>query len=122
MITQISKRLHRLNSYDNIYVICFLICVISILISGCAEKSDEDTARIETPELEQKILSFNLANYEEDGSKKWELKGDSANVMTDIIYLANILVDIHEEPQIKPDNYTYQECNTYQFGRTEAYN
>ena len=87
MITQIFTRLHRLGFYGgNIRVISFLICVIIFLASGCSRDSGSNVVSEDVPEVEQKIISFNLSNYAEDGSKKWELRGDSANVLSEIIY------------------------------------
>ena len=74
-----------------------IISSLALLVSGCAKETiDEETT--EAMELEQKIISFNLANYTEDGSKKWELTGESADILAEIIYLDNILVNNYQDP------------------------
>jgi LPS export ABC transporter protein LptC len=51
-------------------------------------------------ELEQKILSFELANYADSGIKKWNLKGDSADVLAEIVNLSNINMETYDDPKI----------------------
>lgn len=63
-----------------------------------AEKAKELAK--EMPQLEQKILSFELANYAEDGAKKWNLKGDSADILAEVINLENIDMETYDEPRI----------------------
>lgn len=80
--------------------LCAVVLFLAFLAAGCAEKPNSlDTS--EMPDMDQKILSFNLANYGEDGTKKWNLTGDSADILAEIIYLNNILVDTYEEPKSK---------------------
>ncbi len=56
---------------------------------------------VEMPqEVEQKILSFDLVNYGEDGTKKWLLKGDSADILAEIVNLSNINMETYDDPQI----------------------
>lgn len=50
--------------------------------------------------LEQKILSFELANYADNGIKKWSLKGDSADILAEIVNLSNIHMVTYDEPKI----------------------
>ncbi|NQT06973.1 MAG: LPS export ABC transporter periplasmic protein LptC [Candidatus Omnitrophica bacterium] len=50
--------------------------------------------------VEQKILSFDLSNYAEDGSKKWQLKGDSADVLSEIVNLNNIVMETYDDPKV----------------------
>lgn len=50
--------------------------------------------------LEQKILSFDLANYAEDGRKKWLLRGDSADIFAEIVNLRNISMETYDEPKM----------------------
>jgi len=77
-----------------------IIGSLTLLFSGCGKKTiDEETTR--AMELEQKIVAFNLANYTKDGGKKWELKGESADILAEIIYLENILVNNYQDPPSK---------------------
>ena len=81
-------------------------CVISVLfvlilaLSGCSKDSGAKVPQDEILDMDQKILSFKLANHSETGSKKWVLKGDSANILSDVIFLTNIRAKTFDEPQI----------------------
>ncbi len=50
--------------------------------------------------LEQKILSFDMVSYAEDGTKKWKLEGDSADILAEIVNLSNIHMETFDEPKI----------------------
>jgi len=50
--------------------------------------------------LEQKILSFELANYGEDGNKKWKLKGESADILSEVVNLSSINMETYDQPKI----------------------
>ena len=86
-----------------IAILCFMLS-----FTGCSKKIDE-SATSDAPELEQKIVSFNLTNYTEKGGKKWELRGETANIMEEIIYLTSISANTYDEPSIKliSDDGTY---------------
>ena len=87
-----------------------LFFFIAMAISGCSKNPVyEATDSSEVPEMEQKIISFNLSNYSDNGSRKWELRGDSANIMSEIIYLTNISVESYDKPKINltSDNGNY---------------
>ncbi len=64
-------------------------------------------------QLEQKILVFDLVNYAESGSKKWQLKGDSADIMAEIVNLSNINIVTYDDPSITLTSYegTYNRRN-----------
>lgn len=50
--------------------------------------------------VKQKILAFDLSNYAEDGTRKWRLKGDSADIFAEIVNLNNIDMETYDEPKI----------------------
>lgn len=78
-------------------VIIFLLIINAIQFWGCAKKEipDEKTAKEpdknERGDADQQVLQFNLAGYAEDGKKKWEVLGESANVVADIVKIDNIV-------------------------------
>lgn len=51
--------------------------------AGDAQSQDDMSAR----GIAQKILSFNLEGYRDNGEKKWEIKGSSANILANVITL-----------------------------------
>lgn len=67
------------------------IMLISSSIGRYRTAKEQALAMKEMPEkLEQQILSFDLSNYGADGIKKWNLKGDSADILAEVVNLNNI--------------------------------
>ena len=46
---------------------------------------------------EQKILSFDMVGYSKDGRKKWDIQGQSANVVSDTVILSEIEANAYNE-------------------------
>lgn len=75
------------------FFIAFLM-ISGILFYGCAKKEKpiiKEAEKMPEAGVDQKVLSFNLAGYAEDGKKKWEVLGESANVIADIVNMDNIV-------------------------------
>ncbi|MDD5449125.1 MAG: LPS export ABC transporter periplasmic protein LptC [Candidatus Omnitrophica bacterium] len=78
-------------------LISILLMIIISLGTGCAKRtpaagdtvSKEDISDDEATDqsLAQKILSFNLEGYHDDGTKKWELNGACADILSNVIKL-----------------------------------
>ncbi|MDB4349471.1 LPS export ABC transporter periplasmic protein LptC [Omnitrophica bacterium] len=84
-----------------------IVLVSSVIIAGLVffgrgKTPPERASRMdEMPrELDQKILSFELANYSDNGIKSWKLKGDSADILAEIVNLSNIDMETYDEPRI----------------------
>lgn len=74
----------------------FLGLALILNINGCGrEKSAEENAEEQgqlNENTEQKILTFSLSGYSEGGKRNWDLKGDSADVLTtNVVLLDNVL-------------------------------
>ena len=53
-------------------------------------------------EADQKMLDFSLAGYTQRGKKSWEVKGNSADILTDIVKLTDVVANVYgEEENIK---------------------
>lgn len=103
-----------------IFVVSAILIIISF--SGCTKKTpEESTKKQEAPETvevagfaqapedteqkaklgglseEQKILSFDMAGYTEDGRKKWDIKGKSADIVSDTIILTDIEANAYND-------------------------
>lgn len=85
-------------------VILAVFFIVMALSSGCGQKEREakkTPAEVSQSSLEenflednseQKILTFSLAGYSAEGEKNWDLKGDSADVLTNnVVLLDNVL-------------------------------
>lgn len=75
----------------------FMSCVV-FLSAGCAKKSRDmaaggglksssDEEDMPPQSIGQKILSFNLEGYRDNGQKKWELNGANADILSSTIKL-----------------------------------
>lgn len=61
---------------------------LSVIISGCAGDKEPkvEVAALDdevSGEASQKIMDFFLEGYNDDGTKKWDVKGDSADMLPD---------------------------------------
>lgn len=76
-----------------------LIMIVMSLEIGCAKKkpsspdelaselSEESDDEMTSQNIAQKILSFNLEGYRDNGQKKWELNGACADILSNVIKL-----------------------------------
>jgi LPS export ABC transporter protein LptC len=81
-------------------VAVLLLYCIAVLARNKVTPGQESRSDSVPEELEQKIVSFELSNYAEDGSKKWNLKGDSADILAEVVNLSNIEMDTYDDPKI----------------------
>lgn len=89
----------------------FVITLTFFLVSGCSESKKPEEAPVSSePEtvtnsgldnnLEQKVLNFSLSGTE-DGLKKWDIEGDSADFLTsNIIELSKIKGKIYTKDNV----------------------
>lgn len=77
-----------------------LVLILAFILSGCAAKppKEAEAPPEETPaEGEGKIMSFSLAGYEKSGKKKWEIEGRSADIMTEVVNLTDVMAKAYGE-------------------------
>lgn len=53
----------------------------------------------EPQEADQKMLDFSLAGYTQTGKKSWEIKGNSADIFSDIVKLTTINANVYGEEE-----------------------
>lgn len=81
------------------FFIIFLVFLSILVVVSCqkkAERSPEEEAYTAQDVLddgtEQKILTFSLSGYADGGSRSWDVKGDSADMLaTNVVLLKNVL-------------------------------
>lgn len=85
--------------------------ILSLLISaslffGCAKKEialpppseqEKESAEEEQEGSEGRIMTFSLTGFTEVGEKKWEIEGESADIMSDKVVLENVKVTAYSE-------------------------
>ncbi|MEA3305390.1 MAG: LPS export ABC transporter periplasmic protein LptC [Candidatus Omnitrophota bacterium] len=87
------------------------IIITIVLLGGCAEKMpgppplsvSEDSGKekkVSGLDEEQKILSFDMTGYTKDGKKKWDIKGKSADIVSDTIILNSIEANVYSEERL----------------------
>ncbi|MFH0838991.1 MAG: LPS export ABC transporter periplasmic protein LptC [Candidatus Omnitrophota bacterium] len=77
--------------YTLVYV--FIVLISLSYLCGCSNNNTIDSKYQDDKLLssEDKIMSFNLAGFTETGKKKWEVEGESANILDNIVNLTNII-------------------------------
>ncbi len=75
-----------------------IFCVVAFLFVGCESKP----VKVATPSPEgsaadQKVMSFSLSGYEKNGKKKWEVEGKSADIMTEVVNLTDVVAKAYGE-------------------------
>ena len=55
---------------------------------------------IEADEAEQKFLGFHLTGVSSGGDKTWEVRGESADIFTDVVKLTNIVANVYGEEEM----------------------
>ncbi len=86
-----------------VQLIIMLILCAAVLQLGCAKRRETASSKsrlnikkaadeIPPPNVMQKILSFNLEGYRDNGEKKWELNGACADIFSNVIKLDYVTV------------------------------
>jgi len=89
-------------------IIAIFLFILAVLVSGCSasnpkeskaliEKDKPEGSSSKAQDLDQKVLSFNLEGYTEQGQKKWEIAGESADVVLDEVNLKKIVAKVYNE-------------------------
>lgn len=80
-----------------------LVLTLAFLGFGCAKKKQipeftrNDEEEVQDQTIGQKILSFNLEGYRDNGEKKWELSGTCADILSNVIKLDYITAKAYGE-------------------------
>jgi len=85
-------------------LLTFLI-IAMLVLSGCAAKEEtaskpEETETLEGKDIGQKVLKFDLTSYADRGAKRWEVKGESADMVDDLVELKNITATTYGKKNI----------------------
>jgi len=85
-------------------ILIFSIIAI-VVLSGCATKEEtaskpEEAEILEGKDIDQKVLKFDLTSYTDKGGKRWEVKGESANMVDDVVELKNITATTYGKENI----------------------
>lgn len=88
------------------YFILSLLVSVSLFSVGCAKKEiavappaeeENEGAEEELEDSEGRITTFSLTGFTEKGEKKWEIEGESADIMSDKVILENVKVSANSE-------------------------
>ncbi|HOW34923.1 MAG TPA: LPS export ABC transporter periplasmic protein LptC [Candidatus Omnitrophota bacterium] len=71
-----------------------------ILLSGGVLIRAEDSSQPAAQQSNQQFQGFDLAGYKDGGQKAWDIKGDRADILGDIIKLTDIVANAYGEEQM----------------------
>lgn len=77
------------------FFVAIPVMILILSIDGCGKGKTAEENSAETllgEQTDQKILTFSLFGYSDGGKRSWDLKGDSADVLTtNVVLLDNVL-------------------------------
>lgn len=71
------------------------VCCAALIFSGAG--SAEESSLLPSGTVGQQFEGFNLQGYTDGGNKSWDVSGDTANIMGNIIRLTNIDANMYGE-------------------------
>lgn len=77
--------------------------------------STESQIKLEIPNEEQKILSFDMTGFAQDGKKKWDIQGKSADIVSDTVILRDIEANAYSKDrtiELQANNGVYDKQNS----------
>ena len=79
------------------------LSVVAVLMSGMMLQAEDVS---QSSNQSQEFQGFNLTGYTDAGQKKWDVQGDRADILGDVVKLTNIVAKAYGEEQV---NLTAQE-------------
>jgi lipopolysaccharide export system protein LptA len=90
-----------------------MIFVMVAIIWACDSRAEKEA--VKTDSIQHKVLSFNLEGLTEKGEKKWDIKGESAEAVSeDEVRLSNIIAKTYGDEAsavITADNGVYNKAS-----------
>ena len=102
-------------------ILSLAVVLISVLSGFCYAAQDTLTGSNASNATEAvagappQMLDFDLASYGDAGKKKWDLKGESADMLTDVVKLSNIEANFYgneEDMNLKAEKGDYDKANS----------
>ncbi len=79
--------------------VLFFLFVLSFGLDAGQKKPPQKQDIAESGPGEQKIMDFSLAGYTQKGKKSWEVKGNSADIFSDIVRLSAVTANVYGEEE-----------------------
>lgn len=79
-----------------------LFFVFSLSFNLDAAQKEKPTAKLQNQpqqEAEQKMMDFSLAGYTQRGKKSWEVKGNSADIFSDVVRLTDVNANVYGDEE-----------------------
>lgn len=67
------------------------------VLERAGQNTQEEKAAAQSPD--QKMNDFSLSGYTQQGKKSWEIKGDSADIFSDVVKLNSVDADLYGEKE-----------------------
>lgn len=85
-----------------ILCVLFFLFALSFTLDAGQKKPPKKKEAADSGQGEQKMLDFSLCGFSQKGKKSWEVRGNSADIFTDIVRLTTVTADVFgEEENIK---------------------
>ena len=95
--------------------LCALLFLLGISFAlDAAQKQPLPQTKAQSPEADQKMMDFSLCGYSQRGKKSWEVKGNSADIFTDIVRLTSVTANVYGEEEkvnLTSDTGTYDKAS-----------
>ncbi|MCK4925805.1 LPS export ABC transporter periplasmic protein LptC [Candidatus Aerophobetes bacterium] len=82
------------------FFLAILIFAVLLLLSGCAEKKREPSAKEKEEPLLLEAQGVSLVGWDEEGRKSWELQADSGRQFVNRMILTRVKVKLLEEGKL----------------------
>lgn len=82
------------------FIALFFFFILSFALDAAQKKPAEKPKPADSNmEADQKMMDFSLSGYTQKGKKSWEVKGNSADIFSDIVRLTSITANVYGEEE-----------------------
>ena len=84
------------------FLVFIFLFGLSFALEARQKKPPKSAENADSGPGEQKMMDFSLCGYTQRGKKSWQVKGDSADIFSDIVRLNSVTANVYgEEENIK---------------------
>lgn len=89
----------KVKNMKRIVLILFFLFILSFALDANQKQLPSKPQPLPSQESEQKMMDFSLAGYTQKGKKSWEVKGNSADIFSDIVRLTAVTANVYGEEE-----------------------
>lgn len=80
-------------------VVLFLMLAPGLVLGAAQRRQPARQQPAEAGESDQRVMDFSLAGYTQKGRKSWEVKGNSADIFSNIVRLTSVTANVYGEEE-----------------------